>query len=101
MVKNPLANAGDTRRTGSIPGLAGPPGGGHGTPVLPGESHGQRSLAGCSPLGSQRVGHALVMVRDRVIIACPAQMPITSWYLISDNFNLLCRFTMSGISFQV
>ena len=33
MVKNPLANAGDTRGTGSIPGLAGPPGGGHGNPV--------------------------------------------------------------------
>ena len=28
------------------------------TPVfLPGESHGQRSLVGCSPWGSQRVGH--------------------------------------------
>ena len=31
---------------------------GSGTAVfLPGESHGQRSLAGCSPWGSQRVGH--------------------------------------------
>ena len=28
------------------------------TPVfLPGKSHGWRSLAGCSPWGSQRVGH--------------------------------------------
>ena len=28
------------------------------TPVLlPGKSHGQRSLVGCSPWGSQRVGH--------------------------------------------
>ena len=24
---------------------------------LPGESHGQRSLVGCSPWGSQKVGH--------------------------------------------
>ena len=30
----------------------------HPTPVLlPGKSHGQRSLVGCSPTGSQRVGH--------------------------------------------
>ena len=51
MVKNPAANTGDTRNGGSIPGWKDPleedrqP-----TPVfLPGESHGQRSLAGYSP----------------------------------------------------
>ena len=39
------------------------PGEGNGTPLfpipifLPGKSHGQRSLADCSPWGSQRVGH--------------------------------------------
>ena len=27
------------------------------TPVLPGESHGQRNLEGCSPWGHKRVGH--------------------------------------------
>ena len=50
-VKNPPANAGDVRDTGSIPGLGRSqkrkwqP-----TPVfLPGESHGQRSLMGYSP----------------------------------------------------
>ena len=51
MVKNPPANVGDMRDTGSIPGwgrslekeMAT-------TPVfLPGKFHGQRSLAGCSP----------------------------------------------------
>ena len=52
MVKNMLANAGDIRDRGSILRLGGSLGGGtrHPTPVfLPGESHGQRSLAGCSP----------------------------------------------------
>ena len=31
VVKNPLANAGDTRDAGSIPEPGRPPGGGHGT----------------------------------------------------------------------
>ena len=48
--KEPV-NAGDIRDVGFIPGLRRFPGGGHGNPLpvfLPGESHGQRSLAGCS-----------------------------------------------------
>ena len=50
--KEPPANAGDTRDRGSVPGSGRSPGGGHPTPVfLPGESHGQRSLAGYSPWG--------------------------------------------------
>ena len=39
---------------GSIPGSRRSSGGGHGNPLqqfLPGECHGQRSLAGCSPWG--------------------------------------------------
>ena len=48
MVKNLTANAGDIRDTGSIPVSGRSPGGGHDNPLvfLPGESHGQRSLAG-------------------------------------------------------
>ena len=49
--KESACNAGDM---GSISGSGRPPGGGHGNspPVfLPGESHGQRSLAGYSPWG--------------------------------------------------
>ena len=52
MVKNLPANAGDVEDTGSVPGSGRSPGGGHGssTPVfLPGESQGQRNLAGYSP----------------------------------------------------
>ena len=33
VVKNPPANAGDLRDAGSIPGLGGSPGGGHGNPL--------------------------------------------------------------------
>ena len=55
VVKNLPANAGDARNVGLIPGSGRPPGGGNGNPLqylfLPGESHGQRSLAGYSPEG--------------------------------------------------
>ena len=40
VVKYPPANVGDIRDMGSIPGLGRSPGGGHGNPLLPGESHG-------------------------------------------------------------
>ena len=46
VVKNLPANEGDTRDARLIPGVGRSPGGGHGNPLsLPGESHGQRSLA--------------------------------------------------------
>ena len=55
MVKNPSASAGDGRDAGSIPGLGRSPGEGNGNPFqyscLKKKSHGQRSLAGCSPWG--------------------------------------------------
>ena len=50
MVKDLSANAGDVRDMGLIPGLGRSPGGGGPIPVsLPGESQGQRSLAGYGP----------------------------------------------------
>ena len=53
--KESVCNAGDP---GLIPGWGGSPGQGNGNPLqfLPGEFHGQRSLAGCSPWGF-RVKH--------------------------------------------
>ena len=52
MVKNTPANAGDIRDPGLISGSERSPGGGQPTAVfLPGESHGQRNLAGYSPQG--------------------------------------------------
>ena len=56
MVKNLPASAGDIRDSGSIPGLGRFPWRREWqfTPVfLPGESHGQRSLAGYSPWGEK------------------------------------------------
>ena len=70
MVKNLLANAGDP---GSIPGTGRSPGGGSGQPppvILPGKSHGQRSLAGYSPWGHKRVGHDLVTKEQQLVRVC-------------------------------
>ena len=51
MVKNLPADAGNIGDVGLIPGSGRSPGGGHGNPLifLPGESHGQRRLAGYGP----------------------------------------------------
>ena len=53
VVKNPSAKARDLRDVGFIPGSGRSPGVGNGNPLtpvfLPGELHGQRSLAGCTP----------------------------------------------------
>ena len=53
VVQNAPASAGDIRDSGQVPGSGRSPGGGsvwQPTPVLlPGESHGQRSLAGYNP----------------------------------------------------
>ena len=58
VIKNPLANAGDT---GSIPGSGRSPGGGNGTHssiFLPGKSHGHgtQEPGWLQSVGSQRVG---------------------------------------------
>ena len=55
VVKNLAANTGHIKEEGSIPGLGRFPGGGQLTAIfLPGESHGQKSLAGYSPRGRKR-----------------------------------------------
>ena len=81
MVKNPPANVGDMRDTGSIPGwgrslekeMAT-------TPVfLPGKFHGQKSLAGYSPWGRKRVRPSL-MTKQK-------QHKIQQY--LQDNINIL------------
>ena len=69
MVKNAPAKAGAAGYLGLIPGLGRSPGGGNGnTPVfLPGKSHRQRSLAGCSPWGHNELDtteHAHIAYRS-------------------------------------
>ena len=58
VVKNLPANVGDTGDAGSIPGSGRSPEGGNGNPLsvfLPGKSHGQGILAGCSPWGCKEL----------------------------------------------
>ena len=58
MVKIPHANAGDARDAGLISGLGRSPGERNGNPppvFLPGKSHGQRNLMGCSPWGHKEL----------------------------------------------
>ena len=57
VVKNPPANAEDGRDTGLIPRLERSSGVGNVTPLvfLPGEFHGQRSLAGYRPWGCKEL----------------------------------------------
>ena len=54
MIKNPRANAGDSRDTGSIPGSRRSPGVGNSNP-LPGKFPGQRKLAGYSSWGCKEL----------------------------------------------
>ena len=58
MEKNPPAIAGDARDRGSVPGLGRSPGEGKAYPLqfLPGDFHGQKSLACYSPWGHEDSG---------------------------------------------
>ena len=62
--KNPPANAGDARDTGSIPGLGRSLGEGNDNPLqyLAWKSHGHRNLVDLQSMGSQRGGHDWVCV---------------------------------------
>ena len=67
MVKNPPANAGDASST---PGLGRSLGEGKWQPtpvVLPGKSHGQRSLVDYSPWGRKRVRNDLVTKQQQKV----------------------------------
>ena len=59
VVKNPCANAGDIRDTGSIPELGRCPDGGHGNPLQYSclENPMERGARGATAHGLQRVGH--------------------------------------------
>ena len=59
VVKNPAANAGDVRDSGSIPRLGRSPGGRHGSPLQYSclENPMDTGACGLGSIGSQRVGH--------------------------------------------
>ena len=72
VVKNLPANAGDVRDMGSILWSGRSPGGGNGTPLpvfLPGESLGQRSLAGYSPWGHKELDTTEHLNQSQIRIA--------------------------------
>ena len=73
--KESICNAGDP---GSIPGLGRSPGEGNGCPLilLPGDSHGQRSLAGCSP-------------------RCCEELDMTEQLTLSHSRSLACTLGIS------
>ena len=79
VVKNSPANTGDM---GSIPGSRRSPWRRKWQPppvFLPGKSHGQRSLAGCSPWCSQRVRRDLVAAQQQICSAPSSQSgPVTN-----------------------
>ena len=68
-VKNPPANAGDTRDVGSILGLGRSPGGGNGTSLFSlGKFYRQRNLVGCSSWGHKELDTTEHTLDSRVII---------------------------------
>ena len=86
--KNLPANAGDT---GSIPGSGRSPGGGIGKPTLvflSEKSHGQRSLAGCSPWGCKRAGHDQATEHIHSIVCYLQLSPKDKFVLIFMDFSL-------------
>ena len=62
VVKNPGTHAGNM---GSVPELGRSPGDKHGNIYLPGKSHWQMRLVGCSPWGCNRVRHNLATKNNK------------------------------------
>ena len=95
-VKNPPADAGDVRDTGSIPVLGKPPGEGHGNPLQYSCWDNQRSLAGYSPWGCKESDstedtlHASTHISITNIFPFQKTPHICSHtFLIKYTFNLL------------
>ena len=78
MVKNPPANAGDTRDMGLISGLGSFPGEGNGSPptpvFLPGKSQGRRSPVGYSPWGLKESDGQLRTAQTKSVSLLPASL---------------------------
>ena len=75
MVKNPLANAGNVKDVGLIPGSGRCTGVGNGFPLpvfLPGKFHGQRSLVDYSPCARKELG---MTKQSNLILAYHTSLP--------------------------
>ena len=66
-MKNPPANAGDIRDTGSIPGSGGPPGGGTGSQYSFWKIPWTEDPGGLQFRGLQRVGHNCVCTHTQYL----------------------------------
>ena len=117
MVKNPPGNAEDRRDTWLISGLGRSPGKGNGNALqysCLGESHGQRSLAGYSPLGCKESGkteateHAhkhlncsKISFRFNRFVSLTSQVslafPLHIWLIFSYFLKLCIFFTYLNI----
>ena len=89
MVKNQPANGGDIRHAGSIPVSRRSPGGGHSNPpvFLPGESHGQRSLAGYSPWGCKESDMTEVTLHSQITLSISAMLFSICWQCFQSKFQ--------------
>ena len=83
---------GDTGDTGSIPGSGRSPGGGNGKPIsifLHGKSHGQRSLAGCSPGGSKGVRYDLATNEQNNTPMYACHVPQNVYHILVHSFIIV------------
>ena len=82
VVKNPPARAGGIERHGFNPWVRKSPGEGHGHPLqllLPGESHGQRSLAGYHPRGCKESDTTERIKKKNRVKDSPGRGPTRPW----------------------
>ena len=92
VIKNPPANAGDIRNTGSTPGSGRP------TPVfLPEKSHRQRRLAGSSPWGHKE-SH---MTEQLILAQFIYNVVVVSWVRQSESVIHTHIFTLFKFSSHV
>ena len=102
MAKNPPANTGDEGDTGSIPGSGRSPGVGNGNPtlaILPGESHGQRSLVDCSPWGCKVSGmteHTIMITIMTHILKDPSPWEVSSIHLLMLRYFICITTILSA-----
>ena len=97
VVKNPPANAGDTKDLGSIPGSGRAPGVGSGSPLQYScleNPHGQRSLAGYSPWGckeldmTEHIGFTQVCTRPHCPSGAPCAAPAFTTHQLWEGHSL-------------
>ena len=96
VIKNPAIHAGDM---GSIPGLGRYPGDEHGNIFLPGKSHWQMRLVGCTPWGSNRVRHYLATKNNKNNKPTLRLWDESNWTIYTISFVYVTKFSFLGFFF--